>query len=199
MEVSGSGRTEIVQLLIDAMMVAHRRHIESMCYNEWEDCPLDIIDFVIAPMVENPLDAQDDYVGDNQGRTALMAAALAGHVDVVRLLVTAGASTEIEDHSGDNVRHLVEHSAWLSPERKDAVMAALNPLPLPRNPECFCGICQEHDGGQYVLCEPCGHYFHKGCAQRVLAVNHECPTCHARVEFAEKTFSVSAQVEEEKK
>jgi hypothetical protein len=87
----------------------------------------------------------------------------------------------------------------LSQEQKDAVLAALTPLPAPRNPKCFCGICQEGDGGQYVLFQPCGHYFHEGCARQVLAVNSTCPECGKRVWFADKTFYVPMSIEEEKK
>ncbi len=47
--------------------------------------------------------------GTQNGRTALVWAALCGHVDCVRLLIDAGADTDVED----NVRESVDAAALL--------------------------------------------------------------------------------------
>jgi hypothetical protein len=154
-----------------------------------------------AEIVRLLIEARADLnIKADGGRTALIAAVMCGAPATVRMLVNAGASKEIVDNNGHDVYWHLEHSA-VPQVRKEAVRAALNPLPIPRNPKGFCDFCKKYSGGQFILCEPCGHYFHEGCVrQHVFAENHyECPTCHAPIFFAEKTFYVPMSGVEEKK
>jgi uncharacterized protein len=90
---------EIVKMLIAALVTQYNDSINAtIAENGWPDCPVKIIKCVIAPMI-NPFDVTDDA-----GRTALMHAAWCSHKDMLQLLLQAGASEEIVDRDGHDMR-----------------------------------------------------------------------------------------------
>jgi ankyrin repeat protein len=212
-----SGKTVLMQLLDNdnvfrlprdddatiatAKLIAKKIHQEyrddiTELETDWYNAPLEVLATIVTPLAgNNPLDIQD-----NDGHTVLYYAALKNHFSkLVRFLISLGANPDIEDNQGHTVAYLVQHNQSLAPVQKTNLLAALlKKLPLPTNPERFCNICQEHDGGEYVLFEPCGHYFHANCARNYLEVSQQCPICHQPVVFSEQTFTIKNPQEERK-
>jgi ankyrin repeat protein len=112
-EASVFGQTEAVKLLIPAMQAAY----EARLYAEGCTFTIDTLRQQMIDDLIHPLDIQD-----TAGRTALMEAALYGHVNIVKLLIAAGADATILDNDGYTACFLVSHSRLT---HKSEIFAAL--------------------------------------------------------------------------
>jgi ankyrin repeat protein len=119
-EAAKAGYTEAVRLMIQS----HKMQ-DAMLDSALMKLPSDVIRHCITPFLRSP---DQDFIDiqDNDGRTALMYASYHGYVDIVRLLVEAGAHTELVDNNSHTASYLATHNQDLSISRQAQVLYILH-------------------------------------------------------------------------
>ena len=115
-------------------------------------------------------------------KSPLVLALEAGDCGTARYLIEKRADLSPEQNNGYNIRQLILQSDKFTAYLKARLLEQINIRQRPiRNPHSICDICRDQNDGESIFFEPCGHCFHKTCAQNYLNIRHECPTCHADI------------------
>ncbi len=209
---------DIIRTLIDASLSKFMRFMSHVA-REFPEAPLEFCEHVVGPFI-NPLGIQDgaghdacwhvrnsDYLTPAEKENILkklkpeqhdchahkspLALALeAGDFETVRYLIEKGADFSPEQNNGHDVRRLFMQRVRL--------LESINMRHRPvRNAHSVCGICRDNNDGTSLFFEPCGHCFHKTCAENYLKVKRECPICHTGIRIISQQ-NLSAEDDEKK-